>query len=240
MEIHANPFNTYTDQEAVGIGIQVYSSQGGASNLLHIGILYYHQNDDDSWCPKFCHLYGIRGPNLINQHVEQEMPQFWVKTSISRLQSIAVGAYCRAVCDPKNNTNIPYGFSLRDGLLGVEGELRGKWLGEPGDGLTCATFVLCIFRGLNIDILKINSWDDKPEEDKRVDDIWRDSIASALPKQVQERFIAGKISSRYRPEEVAVGANSPDRPLDYSIARELGDQMLEKLSQIIRCANKWC
>ncbi|NTW88516.1 MAG: hypothetical protein HGB26_05190 [Desulfobulbaceae bacterium] len=229
MDVYTNPIHSFSQDNSIGIGIKVYPGHDENSYQLHVGILYFHEYDDGSKKAHFCHLSSPQPNNLKDSPLSLESPSFWILATFDSYESYAIGAYCRAICDPKiNNRTIPYGFSFRDNLFGLD----GKWHGELGEGLTCATFVLAILHILHINILETNTWKSKPNEDIAKDEEWRLYVSRYCSEDVQMRLINGEISPRFRPEEVAVGANSEDRPLDYTMARKRGDQLIERLSNM--------
>jgi hypothetical protein len=231
MLIYNNHLSGIADQNTIGIGVMVYPGLPPEPFQFHLGILYFHEYDDNSLRPHFCHLAGNMPTNLKDEPISFDKPSYWLFSTVTGRKCTTLGAFCRAICDVDiNKGKIPYGFSFRDGLLSP----NGKWQGEPGEGLTCATFVLSIFHALHINILDIESWYNKPEEDKFIDDKWMQVVCPGCDQQVQQRLYAGNVSPRFRPEEVLAGAtNFPSYPLSYTEARRLGDEFIAIMKEIL-------
>ena len=211
------PEKTFTARRKIGIGIRgTYDLCGKLQ--LHIGLLYINEERKEQGY--LCHL--CEDMCLENEPIPSG-EYYWLTTSIDEEDSFAVVSFCNAVCDPtKNFPGIPFGFSFRTGLFNPD----GVWDGEIGEGLTCASFVLAILHQLKIEILQTSCWLKKPSEDKENDDLWKEYIYGHYKKQYGSERAAqlriGDNSPRFRPEEVASGAHSDERPLDYDSAKKLG------------------
>lgn len=117
----------------------------------------------------------------------------------------------------------------------------------PGDGLTCATFVLALFRDrLDMNLLDTETWQKRDE-----DDAWLGEILQNLRQRAAilrhhgraeeaaatERHIAVLASNdavrRYRPGEACAGTLAPkpgSPPLSYIDASRLGAELEESVS----------
>lgn len=222
MEIYEDPVKTFRPTGWVGIAIK--GDYIGKIFQLHIGILYLHENDQGLGETRLCHFLGG-----LPKNEPPSSSYYWITTPIDEDESFVVGAYCRAVGDPKiNMRGIPYGFSFRDGLF----DPNGRWLGVKGEGLTCATFVLAMFRTLGYDLIEIDSWEQKPKADIQEDKQWYGFISRYCQDDVdQKNPDSGDYYPRFRPEEVAVGANSENQPLIFTDAKTLGIELVEKLKE---------
>jgi len=106
-----------------------------------------------------------------------------------------------------------------------------KWVaGEPGQGLTCATFVLEVLRHHGIEILATETW---PRDGNQE---WQDRMILALPLTSEEFLaqcdISGQVA-RYRPEEVVgCAALCLFEPITYEVARGAADDVVLELARL--------
>jgi len=90
---------------------------------------------------------------------------------------------------------------------------------KPGEGLTCATFVLEMFERLGFELLQLATYKPRPVEDEE----FRSFVLEGLRGNNAElAHIAAiekdRLEIRIKPEEVAVSAASDDRPLTFDDA----------------------
>lgn len=135
-----------------------------------------------------------------------------------------------------NNGNLPYSIKPFDSdPFDEHGTLR---FSEPGDGFTCATFVLWIFHHFNLPLIALENWENRKEDTK-----WREWIVDMLRRtknshHVSEEHIMAQIpfiehAARFRPEEVGGAAGSySGAPLGFSDAIDVGEKVLVKLRDL--------
>jgi hypothetical protein len=105
---------------------------------------------------------------------------------------------------------------------------------EPGDGLTCATFVLATFGAFGLQILDTSSWAERTE-----DQAWKNHIVGQLELKIDQygddlKYHIDVIrkspwSPRFRPEEVAAGVADPDAPLSFAHAEAQGKMIAQAI-----------
>lgn len=109
--------------------------------------------------------------------------------------------------------------------------------GDPGDGLTCSTFVISIFEALHVTLLDTETWGSRSGDDE-----WQYSVVQALEepsftpdpersrhaKALRQRL---PFRMRFRPEEVAIGVAASCRPVSYNHAALEGNHLVSYLSR---------
>jgi hypothetical protein len=130
---------------------------------------------------------------------------------------------CRLIAG--RSTKIPFGFTYN----GVYFTGAGDYISHgAGHGLTCATFVMAVFATYNIPILKIDEWPKRPD-----DPGWQLGQVGHLQRR-HGPFVADAAAQfigepRYRPEEVAAGTISREKPLTFAKAVALGRRISRDL-----------
>jgi hypothetical protein len=108
----------------------------------------------------------------------------------------------------------------------------------PGDGFTCATFLLWVFVHFQLPLIDVTTWRDREQ-----DQLWRQKIFRALNGTkdkygISDAHIAAQSpyvahAARFRPEEVAGAAGSyKGQPLSFEDTVALGDEVLEILRSL--------
>ena len=133
-----------------------------------------------------------------------------IKPNLHKVQQESLSALCEVLKDDIRNRKIliPYGFLYDNyALIQPDGTLQ---LTENEIGLTCATFVLTFFHSCGIDLVDLNDWPPREE-----DQVWFLHIINELKKYAQligieqshlDKMKSQKGVSRFRPEEVAVSS----------------------------------
>lgn len=127
-------------------------------------------------------------------------------------------AMCIRVAQKIEKNEVPYTFTTGNGYFNK----NGIWVSnKPEEGLTCATFIMAIYKSIKIPLVDINTWK------KRKSDIkWQKEIIEYFKKENNkhkelivhlERSIG---AYRYRPEEVAAAANLKNPPIKFEKAKE--------------------
>lgn len=132
-----------------------------------------------------------------------------------------------------NSATIPYGIRAPVQSFNSQNQYIGCVAGE---GLTCATFVLAVFRENGFKVLDEESW-----ELNEADTQWQTNIVNALrsyfgmtdPVHISEmETMIGQVS-RFRPEHVfASGIVEFEKwPINYQDANEMADSILQMLGK---------
>ena len=150
----------------------------------------------------------------------------WIDPPISAIRALQVAVRCRQILKA-NQTGIPYGFSPPNDCF--DQETARFLLGTTGVGLTCATFVLAVFKSAGVKLAILNTWPEK----RAGDDEWVDSICESLLKDgapaEHVEALRKNPGTRYRPEDVA-GCGAADKvPSAFEVANTLGLQVIQKL-----------
>jgi len=152
----------------------------------------------------------------------------YARVDLHPLRSPAVAGWCAKVARANTNNIIPYGFSYPTACFDRK---TGAWLlGQDGLGLTCATFVLAVLSSAGVNLVDVDRWDSRTE-----DEDWRQKIIDALGHRHAERasyLNAHREALRYRPEEVAGAALHAlaDYPVEMAKAVDAGERVNEQLS----------
>lgn len=151
----------------------------------------------------------------------------WVALrSVHPLRALSVHGQCQLVARHAATEQVPYGFAFPDGCFDPT---TGRWLlGPDGRGLTCATFVVAVLKTAGVDLVDLESW-----EERQDDVAWKTSIIDTLKKDHPKRAIALASEEpngfRLRPEEAAGSANADPLPTCFADAVELGRRILDEL-----------
>ncbi len=141
---------------------------------------------------------------------------------------LVVAAFASAIANAK--PNVPYGFDANGMVFDV---VSGELLEAPaGRGLTCATFVLALFRTLGFEPLDEETW---PMRDE--DEHWQDQITQAMTHAGARQDHIDAVtdngqSRRFRPEEVVgTSATSNDEwSIGFDRAREIAQEVLADMA----------
>ncbi|MBI6911689.1 hypothetical protein [Pseudomonas palleroniana] len=126
--------------------------------------------------------------------------------------------------DQNKEKGIPYGF-VYNGASVFNGDLKFK--DQEGAGLTCATFLLAFFSELGHDLINIDGWQSRED-----DEAWQKYILTQLSGALGEaksKLMGASIgvAYRFRPEEVvgSYGGFEGD-PLDFNDAVVMGENLI--------------
>ena len=149
-----------------GVGVGIYQ------NSMHIGLLC---KDVSGKALRFIHLAFHED---LREEDDTSKCFQWVEAKIEEEQADVVAAQARLIYRINGAGGIPYGFSPYGGYFGAKGEIRWS---APGNGLTCATFVLAVFDRGGIALVKGETWPSSRAGDKEFQRKMVDEIRS-IPK----------------------------------------------------------
>lgn len=206
--------------EVRDLGAVIKRTNGGGN---HVGFLYKL----DGEAPGVCHLawhYDLRTGAPDDSYA-------WVQSGLDEANRTFI-ALALADLAEHGTVAIPYSTTYEGDYFepGTLSYVRG----EPGDGLTCATFVLAVFRAFGFELLDEGGW---PARDS--DDAWRRSVINLLEvhggghpdlRRHIEELSSSTRGVRYRPEEVAAGVGCNHIPMTYESIIPLRDQVLVALA----------
>lgn len=141
---------------------------------------------------------------------------YWVLPRIPRERLMHVADLCEIISERYSDGLLEYAFKYSDEKFDLR---TGELLSPTGRGLTCATFVLAVFRSLGLEILDLDSWQTRCKDvvaQKRLVRMGR-KYRPQFEKQwaYLESFEVGKCT-RYRAEEVAAGSIAPKHPANFT------------------------
>ena len=204
------PFHSVED---LGVAMRTIGDDG----QLHMGLLYR----PDAMPSLLLHLRTHF--DLRNEEPTAEYR--WLQVDLDELNRRAIVGLCELIAT--SQSKVPYGFSYN----GQYFEPTGNFI-EPGfgNGLTCATFVMAVFRTVKIEILKTEEWTTRPE-----DITWQRALTAHLRKEWGP-FLADGVEKhigdpRFRPDEVAAGATIDARPLSLEDASNMGQAIRRQLAK---------
>jgi hypothetical protein len=195
-----------------GAGVGIYKD--GA----HIGILC---RDASGKPVRFIHLAfheDLRSQDDISKCF------LWVEAKLEDEQSAVVAAQARLIYRVHGSGGVPYGFSPYSGYFGAAGEIRWS---APGNGLTCATFVLAVFDRAGVRLVHGETWPLDREEDKKfqrqmVEETRNRARASESHLKGMKKDV-GQV--RFRVLEVAGAIAAESYPANFLSADSLGAQL---------------
>ena len=108
----------------------------------------------------------------------------------------------------------------------------------PGDGFTCATFLLWVFVHFHLPLIAVETW-----RDRKDDALWRQKIISALERtkrrfNISDEHIAAQLpyvshAARFRPEEIAGAAGAYNgQPMSFESTVDHGVEVLALLRKL--------
>jgi len=186
------------------------------SNWIHLGFLYRIENSDTY----VLHLWGHR--KLL--HEVPRGRQLCILCEVEPVRIPAIAAFARRLYRKNKNQGIPYAFSSPEqDWFSADGHLL---LGPERLGLTCANFVLALYRAVGFPLIQLNTWPLRSDDAAWQGTVlaeWAPDIAGARQK-TQEHFeqVRSEIGTvRCRPLEIGGAALSADLPCDFDTALRL-------------------
>jgi hypothetical protein len=149
----------------------------------------------------------------------------WVEPAIPKRAITGMVAVCRLAASRRATDELPYSFRFKDSKIDPD---RGEFIFGAGEtGLTCATFVLAMFAGYGISLLKTDTWASRDD-----DSAWQKEIVSlmerlAAPAADIENARQDIGCVRYRPEEVAGSCSVRHLPATFEEAKAAGREISE-------------
>jgi hypothetical protein len=189
----------------------------------HVGIRY-RADDDGNW--NHAHL-EFHHKFKVEEHIDNDVG--WITQSLTEDELSDVATIVRLVARRYIEGRIPYAFGLDGQHLQDDGSIvLGHRL-----GLTCATFVLLLFRHAHIELVQTSSWDERTPE-RRVEDVHAHEF---LLKHLRRRDsdharnveAQGVDVVRIRAEEVAAASGLAPHPVPFARAERVGKALLSQL-----------
>jgi hypothetical protein len=167
----------------------------------HAGIAY---GDEVDPMPRLLHLADDR--KLLDQPLDDEdlgweQGYVWIEVPVPVEKARALVQLCRAIADRVKAKGQEVRYSIRH-HLGRFDPTTGAYVPDaPERGLTCATCVMAVCRGVEIELVDVATWPARPE-----DKAWIARIVAWLRSKDSEHAAAVEkdgLCARFRPSEVA-------------------------------------
>lgn len=172
----------------------------------HVGILFRDSTGQ---------LLLLHQPWHYNTLCEQPSDEYFsfVPLMFSRAERQMLAAQMKSFAE-SNPQGVPYAFTSPDeDCFGPE----RKWLlSDDGVGLTCATFIIAVFRTLGFELVATRTWKERPDDQKWFEGIlafmeYHPSVPDSHVQAVREQ----PRGCRFRPDDVVGSALSCRAPVDF-------------------------
>lgn len=148
----------------------------------------------------------------------------WVEARLEDEPAAVVAAQARRVYRRFQAGGVPYGFGPYTGYFGPNGEIR--WT-TPGNGLTCATFVLAVFDSAGVRLVMGETWPtDRPEDkqfQKEMIELIRNHASASEAHLKGMKADIGQV--RFRVLEIAGAVSADAYPADFATSESLGRKL---------------
>ncbi|MDD5323106.1 MAG: hypothetical protein PHD43_21335 [Methylococcales bacterium] len=185
-----------------------------STNQLHVAALYRFENRL---------MIGDLQSHLRTRRTEVRASSslFWIAPDLNQEDQRILAATIDAWLD-ENENKIPYSVAHPGGVVFRE----NVWIGiEPGQGLTCATFIVELFNELGIPFIDVETWLNRPGDTE-----WAKRILTALSHSMTPEHVdaqRNKIGQtvRVRPADIAAAGHliyqEMEAPLHFSEVNQL-------------------
>lgn len=174
------------------------------SGQLHCGISYKIDEEVN-----FLHLEWHFS---LSNNIDGISNYFSICSAIHPIRQKIIAIKCKKIWAKNNDPQtIPYSVYYETGTFTDEGILS---LDEKEHGLTCATFVLAVFKSCGFNLIETSKWINRDD-----DQAWHDKIVYYLEKKTKnvnpqhlDNVRKEKGCSRFRPEDVAMSSTFANMP----------------------------
>lgn len=185
----------------------------------HCGILY-HLDDED---PKILHLAWHK--KLCCEAPSNDY--LWADVGLDDYnQDVIAATFANMMV---NAGDVSYGLDSNYICFDADGTYRAP---PAGKGLTCATFIVAVFRSHGYEICDQPTWPDRGE-----DQVWQNWVTDMMERTGVEpehiNLVRQDIGAkRFKPDEVVASASMADQdwPIKFQDARTLADQIMAELN----------
>lgn len=221
---------TASDEAVQVLSRDVQQTQAAAVTVernpigAHVGIRY---RADDDGNLKHAHL-AFHYEFKVEENIDHDV--YWLMPSLSEDELNDVATSARLVARRYADGRIPYAFGL-DGQHFQESD--GSLMLGHRLGLTCATFVILLFRHAHIELVQTSSWNERSqarhEEDVRVHEALLKHLRSRDADHARKVEAQGVNVTRIRAEEVAAASGLTPHPVPFARAERAGKVLLSQL-----------
>ena len=189
------------EQRHVGF---LYKSLGGAARMLHLG--WHHDLRDE----------------------DAKLDYSWVQCGLDPVNRLLLAG---AVVQIAAQREVPINYSpIYQGEYFESGSLKYTRT-APGEGLTCATFIIAVMNSLSLKLFEAEAWPTRQDDGKWVQAIASHLAACGADQDHVEAIKASPSSARFRPEEVAGAFTESAVPVPFEKAESLGLAILDELKE---------
>jgi len=181
----------------------------------HAGVFYRAEDDPQA------HLLHLAWDRDLRHESEQILGAsirryVWIAPMLPRELVVNLVEACRSIARRSDNIGQELRYSLRY-ELGSFDPVTGAYAPRGAErGLTCATFVLAVFRTVGIDLVDVPLWPARPEDSE-----WIDKVVAQLRDHDPEHADAvasDGLCARFRPTEVSGACLVPPHPVSFTDA----------------------
>lgn len=187
------------------VGILYRVDKSGARRHLHLA--FHHQLQDD--------------PDFLAE-------TFWIRPGLDEYAISDLCAAARLIANRHRDRRVAYALHPRNAAIDQDGTIRLN----QSLGLTCATFVVLVFRHVRVELLNAESWDGRTDERRLEDEKAQTLLVSYLQARSAQHaeMVRRDIGcTRIRAEEVAAASGMTDHPIPFDKAEPAGRRVLEML-----------
>ena len=213
VKVNSPDVNPPANIDKIGLALK------GNHDQCHVGIIYKAEDDPIPYLLHLAwHFYLKNDPDIPLEYI-------WVDLPLDELNKTVIAQYCKHISIKNSDGKIPYGFNIEGRFF----DRSGSWIGAEGTGLTCATFILAVFREMSLPLLKTEEWpirsDDEAWQRKILTDLLMYGASTEHVTKQQSNFGG----ARFRPTEVFGAATSENTPVGYDEAVDLAATIFTKL-----------
>ena len=193
---------------------------GGFS--LHTGIIFKFEGKVQFLHLAWHHILSLEAPPDITYYDKigfLDFP-FFDKTDEFFLRRKAIIPFFLLVHE-LNKDSIPYAMLYQSSKFLESGHLD---LGKDEFGLTCATFIIAIFKSSGISLVLTETWPNRDADEKFFEKIFG-YLKDKISPEHAEHLSANRSCIRFRAEEIAASSTIYEEPIKFKDAEILGAEL---------------
>lgn len=166
----------------------------------HAGLAY---GDEQARVPRFLHLAWDRAlldQGLDDEELGWEQAYAWIELPVPSEKARALVQLCRRIAARVQADGQQVRFAIRH-VLGRFDATTGIYMPAARErGLTCATCVMAVCRGVEVELVDVASWPSRAE-----DQAWIDTVIALLRRtdpELADAIAEDGLCARFRPTEV--------------------------------------
>lgn len=221
--LHCSKKRPFEKLGTIGLAILCLPGATEADEVRHVGIIYRTQRYGASLIQLLHvpdHKVGVRG-KLRNDYG-------WLELILPRPLARLVVGQCVRIMERYGHQGLPYGFRYACAQF----DFNGEYIPNGDKGLTCATFVLAVFKSAGLELLRRDDWflriDDRPARERFICHLREDGEEQ---RAAMLEIAAEMEAPRIRPQEVAAAGtvDASELPLGFQKAESRGEAIVKEL-----------